>query len=77
MREVVEVLARALVDRPDEVEVVEKSLHGGTVYLEVTVGDGEMGKIIGKQGRIANAIRAVANAGAARDNLRVMIDITS
>jgi hypothetical protein len=77
MREVVEVLARALVDRPDEVEVVEKSRHGGTVHLEVMVGEGEMGKIIGKQGRIANAIRAVANAGAARDNLRVMIDITS
>ena len=77
MREVVEVLARALVDRPDEVEVVEKSQQGGTVYLEVMVGEGEMGKIIGKQGRIANAIRAVANAAAGRDNLRVMIDITS
>ena len=74
MREVVEVLVQALVDRPEEVEVTE-STRGNTVYLQVMVGQGEMGKVIGKQGRIINAIRAVANAAAARDDLRAVVNV--
>jgi len=77
MEEVVEVLVRALVDNPDEVRVEETSRNGSTVYLEVAVASGDVGKVIGKGGRIANAIRTVANAAAARQNLRAVIDITS
>ena len=74
MTEVVEVLVRALVEHPDEVEVVETSRRGNTVHLGVTVAPGDMGKVIGKQGRIANAIRSVANGAAARENLRAIVD---
>jgi predicted RNA-binding protein YlqC (UPF0109 family) len=77
MKEVVEVLARALVDRPDEVRVTETSRQGGTVYLEISAGPGDAGKIIGKQGRIARAIRIVANAAGARENMRVVVDIAT
>jgi predicted RNA-binding protein YlqC (UPF0109 family) len=77
MEEVVEVLVRALVDSPDEVRVKETSRRGNTVYLEVAVAQGDMGKVIGRQGRIAGAIRTVANAAAARQDLRAVIDITS
>jgi uncharacterized protein len=75
MREVVEVLVRALVDDPDAVEVTETSRRGDTVYLEVAVGPGDMGKIIGRHGRIANAIRTIANTAAAKQNLRAVVDI--
>jgi len=75
MREVVEVLVRALVDRPEEVQVEETSRRGSTVYLEVSVGPGDVGKVIGRHGRIAAAIRSVANAAAARENLRAVVDI--
>ncbi len=77
MREVVEVLVRALVDRPDEVEVEETGRKGDTVYLEVTVGEGEMGKVIGRGGRIAAAIRTIANTAAAKQDLRAFVDIRS
>lgn len=77
MEEVVEVLVQSLVDQPDEVRVTETSRKGNMVYLEVVVAPGDIGKVIGKGGRIANAIRTVANTAAARQNLRAMIDITS
>ena len=74
MKELVEVIAKALVDNPDEVSVNEKK-EGRTTVLELHVADGDMGKVIGKQGRIAKAIRSVVNAAAAKEDKRVVVDI--
>lgn len=74
MTEVVEVLVRALVDAPEAVHVEETSRRGRTVFLQVTVGPGETGRVIGRGGRIAAAIRTVANAAAARHDLRAVVD---
>lgn len=74
MKELVEVIARALVDNPDGVAVTERQ-EGKTTVLEVRVADGDMGKVIGKQGRIAKAIRSVVKAAATKDNKRVVVDI--
>ena len=74
MRELVEVIAKALVDNPDEVVVTEKE-EGKTLVLEVKVADSDMGKVIGKQGRIAKAIRSVVKAASLSDNKRVDVDI--
>ena len=74
MKELVEVIARALVDNPDGVVVTERQ-EGKTTVLEVRVADGDIGKVIGKQGRIAKAIRSVVKAAATKDNKRVVVDI--
>lgn len=74
MKELVEVIARALVDHPEEVSVNEKK-EGRTTVLELHVADGDMGKVIGKQGRIAKALRSVVKAAAARENKKVVVDI--
>ena len=74
MKELVEVIARALVDNPDGVVVTERQ-EGKTTVLEVRVADGDMGKVIGQQGRIAKAIRSVVKAAATKDNKRVVVDI--
>ena len=74
MKELVEVIARALVDNPDGVVVTERQ-EGKTTVLEVRVADGDMGKVIGKQGLIAKAIRSVVKAAATKDNKRVVVDI--
>ena len=74
MKELVEVIARALVDNPDGVVVTERQ-EGKTTVLAVRVADGDMGKVIGKQGRIAKAIRSVVKAAATKDNKRVVVDI--
>lgn len=74
MKELVEVIARALVDNPDGVVVTERQ-ESKTTVLEVRVADGDMGKVIGKQGRIAKAIRSVVKAAATKDNKRVVVDI--
>ena len=74
MRAVVEVVARALVDRPDDVHVTESSRRGMTV-VELTTAPGDMGKIIGRQGRVAQAVRQVVRAAAAHDNADVAVDI--
>ncbi|HJA64823.1 RNA-binding protein [Lachnoclostridium sp. An169] len=74
MKELVEVIAKALVDNPDEVTVTEKK-EGKTTVLELHVADGDMGKVIGKQGRIAKAIRSVVKAAAAKEDMRVVVDI--
>ena len=74
MKELVEVLAKALVDNPQAVEVRE--LEGEkSVVLERKVAPEDMGKVIGKQGRIARAIRTVVKAAAARDGKRVVVEI--
>ena len=74
MKELVEVIAKALVDNPDEVSVNEKK-EGRTTVLELHVAEGDMGKVIGKQGRIARAIRSVVKAAAAKEDERVVVDI--
>ena len=61
MKELVEVIAKALVDHPEEVSVNEKN-EGRTIVLELHVAEGDMGKVIGKQGCIAKAIRSVVKA---------------
>lgn len=74
MRELVEVIAKALVDHPEEVVVTEKS-EGKTLVIEVKVAESDMGKVIGKQGRIAKAIRSVVKAAAAKEDKKVIVDI--
>lgn len=71
---VVEVLARALVDAPDAVKVTETSRRGVTV-IELTVGAGDTGKVIGRQGRIADALRTLAAAAAHHHGARAILEI--
>ena len=74
MKELVEVIAKALVDNPDEV-VVTESAKNDEIIVELTVAPSDMGKVIGKQGRIAKAIRSVVKAAAAKEDKRVVVDI--
>ncbi|MCR4650213.1 MAG: KH domain-containing protein [Lachnospiraceae bacterium] len=74
MKELVEVIAKALVDNPDEV-VVEEKQEGKNITVELHVAPSDMGKVIGKQGRIAKAIRTVVKAASVNDNTRVDVDI--
>ena len=74
MKELVEVIARALVDNPDEVVVSEKK-DGRNYMIELHVAPSDMGKVIGKQGRIAKAIRAVVKAASTRENVKVDVEI--
>lgn len=74
MKELVETIAKAIVDRPEEV-VVNEVLGEKSVILEVSVAEEDMGKIIGKQGRIARAIRTVVKAAATREGKKVIVDI--
>ena len=74
MKELVEVIAKALVDNPDEVVVTEKT-EGKNVTVELHVAASDMGRVIGKQGRIAKAIRSVVKAASLSDNQRVDVDI--
>jgi len=74
MKELVEVIAKALVDHPEEVSVNEKK-EGRTTVLELHVADGDMGKVIGKQGRIAKAIRSVVKAAASKEDKKVIVEI--
>ena len=74
VRAVVEVLARALTDRPDEVRVVE-SPHRGTTLVELFVAPGEIGKVIGKQGRTAAALRTLAATAGEKEGKTVTLEI--
>ena len=74
MKELVEVIVKALVDDPESVVVTEKE-EGRTTIVEVKVADSDMGKVIGKQGRIAKAIRAVVKAAASKEDKKVVVDI--
>ncbi len=74
MKELVEVITKALVDSPDEVVVTERE-DRKTMVLEVRVAEADMGKVIGKQGRIAKAIRSVVKAAAAKEDKKVIVDI--
>ena len=74
MKEVIEVMAKALVDEPDQVIVAQNATEK-TVYLQLSVAPGDMGKVIGKQGKIANAMRTIVKAAAVKDGRRVIVDI--
>ncbi|MEE1351869.1 MAG: KH domain-containing protein [Clostridia bacterium] len=75
MKEVLEIIAKALVDNPDMVNITEITNEDETVTLELRVAEGDMGKVIGKQGRIAKALRTVVKAAASRENKKVSVDI--
>ena len=74
MKELVEVIAKALVDNPDEVVVTEKG-SGKNITVEHHVAADDMGKLIGKQGRIAKAIRSVVKAASSKENIKVDVEI--
>ena len=74
MKELVEVIAKALVDNPNEV-VVTESEKEDEIIIELKVASNDMGKVIGKQGRIAKAIRSVVKAAAAKEDKKVIVDI--
>ena len=74
MKELVEVIAKALVDNPEEV-VVTESMKGEDTLIELKVSPADMGKVIGKQGRIAKAIRTVVKAAAIHDDKRIVVEI--
>lgn len=74
MKELVEVIAKALVDNPDEV-VVTETVKDKEVVLELRVAQSDMGKVIGKHGRIASSIRAVVKAAATKEDKKVIVDI--
>ncbi len=74
MKELVEVIAKALVDNPDEV-IVTESMKGEDTLIELKVASADMGKVIGKQGRIAKAIRSVVKAAASKEDKKVIVEI--
>ena len=74
MKELVEVIAKALVDNPDEV-VVTESAKNDEIIVELTLAPSDMCKVIGKQGRIAKAIRSVVKAAASREDKKVIVEI--
>lgn len=74
MKDLVAYIAKAIVDYPQDVEVNEVEGEK-SVIIELKVADADMGKVIGKQGRIANAIRTVVKAAATRDGKRVIVEI--
>jgi predicted RNA-binding protein YlqC (UPF0109 family) len=74
MTDLIKVIAKALVRNPDQVSVTE-SVDKETITYELHVASEDMGKIIGKQGRIAKALRTVVKAAASRENKKVMVEI--
>ena len=74
MKQILVDIAKALVTKPDEV-VVSERMDGNVLHLELSVAPEDMGKVIGKQGRIAKAIRSVMKACATKENVKVMVDI--
>ncbi len=74
MKELVEVIAKALVDLPDEVVVTERE-EDKAIVVELKVAPDDMGKVIGKQGRIAKSIRSVVKAAASKVDKKVIVDI--
>jgi predicted RNA-binding protein YlqC (UPF0109 family) len=75
MRDLLEYLARGLVERPEDVRVVEVEEDDGSTVLELSVGQDDYGNVIGRGGRTASALRAVIKAIAARHGRRVFVDI--
>jgi uncharacterized protein len=75
VRNLLEFLARSLVENPDSVEVTEVEEVEGEVVLELEVADDDLGRVIGRGGRVANALRTVMKAAATREEKRVVVDI--
>jgi predicted RNA-binding protein YlqC (UPF0109 family) len=75
MKELLEYLVSELVDEPDAVKVEEFEEDDGTLVLELTVSDDDYGKVIGRGGRTANALRLVVKAAAVKEDRRVLVDI--
>lgn len=74
MKELVEIIAKSLVDHPEEVVVTETETEKA-ILVELKVASDDMGKVIGKQGRIAKSIRTVVKAAATKDDKKVVVDI--
>jgi hypothetical protein len=74
MKELVEIIAKALVDKPDEV-VVSQREESNAIIVELKVAQSDMGKVIGKQGRIAKALRTVVKAASSKESRKVIVDI--
>ncbi|MDO4488783.1 MAG: KH domain-containing protein [Eubacteriales bacterium] len=74
MEKLLEVMAKSLVDNPDEVKIT-KEVKDDMVVLSLSVAESDMGKVIGKSGRIAKALRQVLNAAATREKVKVVLDI--
>jgi hypothetical protein len=77
MQSLIETIAKALVDEPDQVSVRVVSEDGGEMVVELKVSEHDMGKVIGKQGRIAKALRTVVKAAATKQNKKVTVEIVS
>jgi predicted RNA-binding protein YlqC (UPF0109 family) len=75
MKELLEYLARGLVDQPDRVSVTELEEDDGSLVLELSVADDDYGNVIGRGGRTASALRTVVKAAAVKQNRRVFVDI--
>lgn len=75
MKAVLEVIARSLVEYPEQVSVTEINNEDETITLELRVAESDMGKVIGKQGRIAKAIRTVVKAAASKENKKASVEI--
>ncbi|WCB93753.1 hypothetical protein DSM104299_02469 [Baekduia alba] len=75
MKDLLDYLVRQLVDHPDSVAVEQFDEEDGTVVLELSVGDDDYGRVIGKGGRTANALRTVVKAAAVKEQCRVLVDI--
>ena len=77
MTQLVEIIAKSLVDAPEEVSVRELEGSGGELLIELRVAAPDMGKVIGRQGRIAKAMRTVVKAAAIRQDKKVIVEIVS
>jgi predicted RNA-binding protein YlqC (UPF0109 family) len=76
MKELLITLAQGLVENPDSVSVTKSEpLEDGTIVYHLHVAEGDMGRVIGKQGRIAKAIRSVMRAAASKNNVKIAVEI--
>ncbi len=75
MQELLKAIASGLVESPDQVTVTEEESESGTIVYHLHVAEGDMGRVIGKQGRIARAIRVVMRAAATRADKKIMVEI--
>ena len=77
MVELVKTIAMSLVDHPESVSVIEKEVKGDSVVIQLKVAEDDMGKVIGRQGRIAKALRTVVKAASVKQNKKVIVEIDS
>jgi len=77
MVKLIETIAKSLVDHPESVVVTEKEVKGDSVVVELRVAADDMGKVIGRQGRIAKALRTVVKAASVKQNKKVVVEIVS